>query len=51
MRGARCSKCGFKHEINKLIKNFKDMTLYKCENCKRGVVRPNIVLFGEKLPK
>ncbi|KAL4477662.1 hypothetical protein ABPG74_002812 [Tetrahymena malaccensis] len=50
-RGAKCSKCGFKHDIIKYKEFVQQQVIYKCESCKRGAVRPNVVFFGERLDK
>ena len=47
--GATCSKCKKKQDREKLIKGIQDGEVFYCE-C-GGPVKPDIVFFGEGLPK
>lgn len=50
MRKARCINC--KEEVN--IKEFKDHIkdgkVHNCDKCKDGLIKPDVVFFGENLP-
>ena len=46
-----CTKC---HDVSKhedYLEEFKTGKVVYCKKCKKGVVKPNSVLFGENLPK
>ena len=51
MRTCHCVKCGGENDIKEMMENIEKETIYKCqkENC-NGLVKPDIVFFGEKLP-
>lgn len=48
MRSCHCINCHKEMDINKMMESIKTETIYKCE-C-NGLVKPDIVFFGEKLP-
>ena len=46
-----CTKC---HDVSKhedYLEEFKTGQVVYCRKCKKGIVKPNSVLFGESLPK
>lgn len=50
-RTATCQKCGKKYKSENLYKLFvEDSNLPYCINC-RGIIKPDIVLYGEILPQ
>ena len=49
--GARCSKCGSEQDRHALEESIKSEKVLYCDNCKKFPVKPNIVFFGENLPK
>lgn len=44
-----CSKCHSEYDVNFIYDN-KDL-IPRCPNCEVGIVRPDVVLYGEQLPK
>lgn len=48
MRSCHCINCHKEKDINKMMESIKTETIYSCE-C-NGLVKPDIVFFGEKLP-
>ncbi|MCP5098699.1 MAG: NAD-dependent deacylase [Chloroflexi bacterium] len=50
MREATCMHCHTNYDGNKLLKTFiKNKTVPYCDYCD-GVLKPNVILFGEMLP-
>uniref|UniRef100_A0A8R1HL65 NAD-dependent protein deacetylase sir-2.1 n=1 Tax=Caenorhabditis japonica TaxID=281687 RepID=A0A8R1HL65_CAEJA len=43
-----CTKCGFKYEGDKIRKEVLEQRIAYCDQC-QGVIKPNIVFFGEDL--
>ena len=48
MRTCHCIKCHKERDITKMMESIKTETIYRCE-C-GGLVKPDIIFFGEKLP-
>lgn len=51
LRTAHCIKCHQEYDANKMMECIQKGEIYKCdaENCK-GLIKPDVVFFGEKLP-
>lgn len=51
LRTAHCIKCHQEHDAKKMMECIKKEEIYKCdaENC-GGLIKPDVVFFGEKLP-
>ncbi|KAK7690069.1 hypothetical protein QCA50_006715 [Cerrena zonata] len=45
-----CIDCGAEFDRNTLVKHIKSGTIAHCEKC-NGLVKPDIIFFGEALPK
>jgi len=50
-RGAHCSVCTEEQDAKVLKKAIKDGNIMRCTKCKTGPVKPDIVFFGEGLPR
>ena len=53
MRSAHCSeqKCKAEADMKLFTKHIKKEEVLYCKTCGTGIVKPDIVFFGEKLPK
>lgn len=49
MRNARCYQCKKEYEIEMFRKYVEDDKILYCDSCQGGIVKPDIVFFGEKL--
>jgi len=50
LRTGTCMKCGKKHKMDEIMKKLKEGELPpKCNDCKKAI-KPDIVLFGDRLP-
>ncbi|XP_014238783.2 NAD-dependent protein deacetylase sirtuin-2 [Trichogramma pretiosum] len=47
---SKCLECNAFYDFDWLKEQIKKTTVPKCENCSGGVVKPDIVFFGENLP-
>ncbi|XP_051176303.1 NAD-dependent protein deacetylase sirtuin-2 isoform X1 [Leptopilina boulardi] len=47
----RCLQCRAPHEFVWMKEKIQTGTIPKCEECEEGVVKPDIVFFGEMLPE
>lgn len=51
MRSCHCIRCNKEHDPKKMMESIENHTIYKCQikNC-NGLIKPDIIFFGEKLP-
>lgn len=50
MRSAHCIECCKKHSMEEFFKYVNEEKVFYCDCEKKGVVKPDIIFFGEKLP-
>ena len=50
LRTCACIKCKAPMDIVKFFEKIKKIEICHCEKCKTGMVKPDIVFFGEMLP-
>lgn len=50
LRTCKCIKCKEPMEIKKFFEKIKHLETCYCEKCKTGMIKPDIVFFGEMLP-
>lgn len=48
---AHCMKCNAQYELNEIRSEIIKGDIPLCPKCKEGVIKPDIVLFGEELPE
>ena len=51
MRTAHCLECKEEASIKDFKKNLEKSEIMYCEKCKKGLIKPDVVFFGEGLPK
>lgn len=51
MRTAHCMKCREEGDIGDFKAKVKKEEIYYCPKCKDGLIKPDIIFFGEALPK
>lgn len=44
-----CTSCGRENDVDSMMEHLRQKQVYKCSQCD-GVVKPDVVFFGEKLP-
>lgn len=50
LRTCKCIKCRAPMDISRFFEKIKNLEVCYCEKCKYGMVKPDIVFFGEMLP-
>lgn len=50
LRTCTCMKCKARSDISNFFAKIKNLDICYCEKCKTGMVKPDIVFFGEMLP-
>ena len=51
MRTARCIECQEEASIKDFMNHIKKGDIHKCQKCpKKGLIKPDVVFFGEGLP-
>ena len=51
MRTAHCLKCKEEGSMKTFFEHLEKQEIYICSSCKEGYVKPDVVFFGEGLPK
>ena len=47
MRGAKCIDCNAEVDFKKFTESVKNQVIMKCDKCQNGLIKPNIIMFGE----
>lgn len=50
MRSAHCIECGAEGDVKKFKEMVSKLEIYRCEKCLKGLIKADIVFFGEQLP-
>ena len=50
MRSAHCLSCKNEASIKDFMENIKNDKIHKCSKCEVGLIKPDVVFFGEALP-